>query len=377
MTTYYVTTSGSDSNAGTSEGAAFATLGKAGSVALTSGDIVYVKSGTYVLGSDTPDVAGGVAVIREGVSVYGYESTIGDNCPTGNRPVLDASGFSSFTNNVGLINYTGPNYSADYIKVKNLRLLGVLNIGGSTAKPRSGFSGTGSWGAGAGDEGHNVYIENCEIEGFFYAIEANFVTTAPQRSVLNNCYINDNVLTFQDAGIIKNCHVRNWYRFGGFDQFTDSLVEFIGDGANAGFNGGIIGANIIGCVIVNTNGNALTWGLESSGYATDNIVIGFPVAYKLSSTNYTHFSRKCYAYGETTLVDYSGQGGAQEYLNLDITSLTENPFVDPINLNFTLKDSESARQELGGLATLRDGIARGLVWYRKPSQGVKSHPLDF
>ena len=63
MTTYYVTTSGSDSNAGTSEGAAFATIGKAGSVALTSGDRIYVKSGTYVLASDTPDVAGGGAVI--------------------------------------------------------------------------------------------------------------------------------------------------------------------------------------------------------------------------------------------------------------------------------------------------------------------------
>ena len=48
MATYYVRKTGSDSNAGTSAGAAWLTIGKAlGASGISSGDTVYIGAGTY------------------------------------------------------------------------------------------------------------------------------------------------------------------------------------------------------------------------------------------------------------------------------------------------------------------------------------------
>jgi len=48
MTTYYIRKTGSDSNAGTSAGAAWATIGKAlGAAGIASGDTVYIGAGIY------------------------------------------------------------------------------------------------------------------------------------------------------------------------------------------------------------------------------------------------------------------------------------------------------------------------------------------
>lgn len=87
MPTYYVTTTGNDSDAGTSEGTAFASLGKATGTATASGDIIYVKSGTYTLTSSTNNVSGGRSTLSQGVRVEGYETTPGDRAA---RPVMNA-----------------------------------------------------------------------------------------------------------------------------------------------------------------------------------------------------------------------------------------------------------------------------------------------
>ena len=87
MTTYYVTTSGSDSNNGLTEGTAFATPGYAASVATTSGDIIYIKSGTYTLSTTTVNASGGPMRIPAGVEIEGYQTTAGDQ---GSKPVINA-----------------------------------------------------------------------------------------------------------------------------------------------------------------------------------------------------------------------------------------------------------------------------------------------
>lgn len=95
MATYYVTTSGSDSNAGTSEGAAFASPGKATGVAV-NGDIIYVKKevSPYTLTTSTNNVSGGRCTLAQGVKMEGYQTTPGDQAA---RPVINAGSITGIT----------------------------------------------------------------------------------------------------------------------------------------------------------------------------------------------------------------------------------------------------------------------------------------
>jgi len=94
MTTYYVQEDGDNGNAGTSKGAAnaWADPGYA-SGQITSGDIVYVKSGTYTLDNTTAGSAGGPVLfgtLSVDAMMVGYEVDDDDGCPTGDRPVFAA-----------------------------------------------------------------------------------------------------------------------------------------------------------------------------------------------------------------------------------------------------------------------------------------------
>lgn len=84
MANYYVNNlTGNDSNAGTSEAAAWATLSKAASTATADGDVVHVKNtGTSYSLSAT------VTWGSTGVLVYGYNTTPGDE---GGRPTVTSS----------------------------------------------------------------------------------------------------------------------------------------------------------------------------------------------------------------------------------------------------------------------------------------------
>lgn len=162
MTNYYVTTSGNDSNAGTSEGTAFASPGKAAGVATSSGDRIYVKNGTYTLSSSTANVAGGRVSLSQGVSMEGYSVSAGDLAA---RPIISAGSITGIT----LVTFAG-NFNVRPCALLSVELEGnsgsanrglsgvnfTANVWSCVARncPAGGFVGTG-----------NLHIAMCSAIG--------------------------------------------------------------------------------------------------------------------------------------------------------------------------------------------------------------------
>ena len=117
MATYYVTTSGNNANAGTSEGAAWADLGYA-VTQVASDDTIYVKSGTYTLTTSTPGAGGPIVFPSTGLLVEGYQTTIGDRAA---RPIISAGTITS----IDVIQVTGG--FGHYSVVSNIEVDAVDN----------------------------------------------------------------------------------------------------------------------------------------------------------------------------------------------------------------------------------------------------------
>jgi parallel beta-helix repeat protein len=75
-------------------GGALASPGRVGAIALVAGQYVYIKAGTYTVTSASTNVAAGCVSAASGVGWEGYQTTRGD---LGTRPLLQASGISTFT----------------------------------------------------------------------------------------------------------------------------------------------------------------------------------------------------------------------------------------------------------------------------------------
>jgi hypothetical protein len=84
-------------------GGALASPGMASLAMATAGSTIYVKAGTYTVTSATANAAAGCVSLPAGTAgspkrIIGYETTRGDECPTGNRPVIKAdSVITTFT----------------------------------------------------------------------------------------------------------------------------------------------------------------------------------------------------------------------------------------------------------------------------------------
>ena len=120
-TNYYVTTSGSDSNAGTFLSESLASVTKAVSKA-SAGDTIYVRSGTYTLTSR-------ITISKSGTSASKYYLFV---YPGDARPILDFSGMSIGSSNQGVLLS-----SANYWYIKGIRIKGAgdngmqINSGGN------------------------------------------------------------------------------------------------------------------------------------------------------------------------------------------------------------------------------------------------------
>lgn len=157
MATYYVSTTGNDSNAGTSTGAAFATIGKFGSVA-SDYDTCYVEEGVYDITLDSANVSNGRLDIDAtvGITVEAYKTTPGDKAGVATFDVGNGYSNSSY---MPILNggsaYSESKAPSHYI---NLRVID------SATTAVAGWSAGRTWTA-FGSGGATVFT-NCVAEGF-------------------------------------------------------------------------------------------------------------------------------------------------------------------------------------------------------------------
>jgi hypothetical protein len=115
-TTYYVSTSGKDSNAGTSISAPFATLQKANNVAV-AGDVVYVRGGTYnITNSNVTLVNANGTTVAEANALYACGIKLSSS-GTSSAPIK----YYNYSNEKPIFNFSGIS--------KRLRITGILVTG--------------------------------------------------------------------------------------------------------------------------------------------------------------------------------------------------------------------------------------------------------
>ena len=297
MTTYYVTTSGSDSNNGLTEGTAFATPAYAASQATTAGDKVWVKAGTYTLTSTTANVSGGALSITDKVDFEGYDATIGDRAA---KPFLDGNSLSGSA----------------------IVLLPNTARGGTTTQSFENFivDGTSTWTYGV-DGGGSIAIKK-DLD-------------------VRNC----------DTGIrsahLVNCKTLGCTNYGSLNV-SDALNCF-SDGDRIGFYAPA--GSVVGCVVKDATliGYRLSAG-DAINCVAYNCVTGFTsasnqevflyrnlVAVNNSSTGINNFYApivQCATYNNGT--DYVNTTGGRFY---DCVSLTADPFTDPAGNDFSLNSN--------------------------------------
>jgi len=253
MTTYYVTTSGSDSNNGLTEGTAFATPGYAASQATTAGDIVYVKEGTYTLTTTTVNASGGPVSIAARTQMEGYKTTIGDRAA---RPIINA-GSQAVANMVTFAywNYNitlGPAVRSIEVDGNSVATTGINANTPGAALVHNCIAKNLTSGVSGG------YVTGCGVENCTYGIFARDVSYSFAKSCGTG---------FHRAESLFRCIAYNGTGIG---------ISFLSDGerrahqcvafnnSSHGFYNGYDRCNLVGCVAVDNGGYGYVLGTSSS-----------------------------------------------------------------------------------------------------------------
>jgi len=315
MATYYVATTGSDSNAGTSEGAAFASLGKACATATTSGDIIYVKSGTYTLTSTTNNANGGRFTIPLGVLVEGYQTTPGDLAA---MPVISAGSLTSFT----MCTMTA-SFNVRSPRIRNIEL------DGNSQSTVTGLSISGLYTFGIS----KVICRNC--------------TTGFSGAQGHTCVIDSAAIScgtgFSNIYQAVGCLARSCtsYGFSGLKNAAFCLAS--GNGNTGFYANNIIGTSYLNCASHgNTNyGFDISYdiGIMANCLATSNSLHGYSIGAAnnagMPMYNNANWNNTSGAYRYTT---------SAEYGRIDLTA---DPYTNAASNDFTLNNNA------GGGALLR------------------------
>ena len=321
MTTYYVTTSGSDSNNGLTEGTAFATPGYAAGQATAQGDVIYIKSGTYTLSTTSSNVSGGWMSLSRGVLVEGYQTTAGDQ---GTRPVINAGSQA-----VGqIVSTPSPGSNVIGSVVSNIEVNG-------TNTATTGINVGGNYDAMA----KNCVSKNCTTYGFIGGICVNCHAESSPRGYLvhSNYFCTATLCSF--AGFSSNANGAafvNCISYGntGRGFFVDRVyTRYINcvayNNSLDGFSSNSDSQHHIRCITAENGG----YGIRSTNANSDE--------FTLDTADYNNVS------GRTI--------GTNTRKDIRPITLTADPFVDAANLDFRINDvagggAELRQIQLSGLA---------------------------
>lgn len=160
-TTYYVSPSGADANSGTSLSSPVKTINKALSKAQSSGDIVYVTTGTY---------AEAVTIGQSGITLSAYLD---------NKPVIDGGTTLPSGDWGALIKVNGNNNAISGFEVKNSNMNGAHQ------------GGYGVWVVGTHNQVskmdvHHTWQQGVIVEGDYNIVEDSRIWQASRENSSNN-----------------------------------------------------------------------------------------------------------------------------------------------------------------------------------------------
>jgi hypothetical protein len=166
--TYYISTSGSDSNPGTIS-QPFRTLQKITSLSLSPGDIVYIRAGTYMSGVSSGATALNLNNLHGAAGNPILISAYPGDFPNGGRVVLDCGDFAHQSNFYGIYLQ-----NSSYVTVRGIRCTNALQqIGSGTGTI------TGAWWI---LNSSNCIIDNCEGDHSMTGFREDGINTT-----YNNC----------------------------------------------------------------------------------------------------------------------------------------------------------------------------------------------
>lgn len=229
-------------------GGALASLGIVG-VSIVSGNIVYIKAGTYTISSATPNVSGGCYDSTGFTILEGYQTTRGDR---GTPPLFQASGISTFT------------------------IITNEDLASATINLRVDGAGlTSSRGMVVATIGYKLIAENCTNSGILEATTAIFV-----NCVATGCSTQPAFIGGSCHGCVAHSNTAAGFSLAGSKSATHCLSYGNSGASSDGFRGVQDGITMENCAAYNNGRDGFRASVSGGQYyinciAEANAAFGF------------------------------------------------------------------------------------------------------
>lgn len=284
-------------------GGSFASPGRASAVATVAGQDIFVKDGTYSITSASTNVNSGCVSLTTGVRMAGYATTHRDN-PTGStRPLLQASGISSFT----LVAGSTP--------------VGFIQVDGANLTSSRGITASLAIYCKAINCNNNCFVQStlnfmCEASG--HSTGAAFLSSA---GTFWGCYAHDGTSTGFSLATTNTMAI--------------NCISESNSGASSDGFASAISATIVGCVAYNNGRDGLRQ-TSNNTLLVANCIFESNAGYGLNNAGSTF---RVTALNNAYYNNTSGQTNGDIWIDSGGITGTSSFFTDAANGNFSLNNT--------------------------------------